>query len=536
MFSQRLDTAEVFKKLPLKSADLKIRVLISSSYTSEQRRLTLKPYEIRKDRVYALFCWFKTHHPSLYGAMEFDVDAFNALPRDGYIPELIETAESVPVGVAVGVTQPVASDRVLSDSSGGVVSATIGPVLSVAAAAASMSDGVAAAVGRENGNVAGPVLRTQAPGAVPGVVGTDPLDNAVTMSQSILVPRPNLTYRSTAVRLRMLISDSKSNGRGSDLTNAPGSTVGVVAGGGGVSPASVSGSASSSAAGAAVDGGESSMSASASSLAAGADAKKSPSRDDTATYDVISSSEPYWITDKPWLSKTFINLFPFGRGGLDEVRLVKISAASCIEHYQRLSTRQFQRPEFVLHCYDMLARMKIGSDTFLKARMNIQHASESKDFTNSFGMISVDTLLAAANHISSKAAASVAGRVQPLPPAGMDARGMQILTTIQQVAGACEHTPEYAARMRARIFGYSGYLGPATWWYVRDRSSWRWLMSCSSVVSDVYCSGQVDDIYRRRDVRKSPRISSWCTTHGAAVDRHSVQDAGRTPRRGSVKL
>ena len=203
VFSQRLDNAEVFRTLPLKSADIKIRVLISSAYTSEQRRATLKPYEIRKERVYALFLWFKTHHPSLYGTIGLDADALNALPVNGYIPDLIETTEIVSVSATDSAAA--AQSAVSSPVMVAVPVLVPAPINSMQSAGVSMSDGA--------GGVESAALSAAAPASAPVAAGSDQLDNAITMSQSILVPRPNLTYRSTAVRLRMLISDTKTNGK-----------------------------------------------------------------------------------------------------------------------------------------------------------------------------------------------------------------------------------------------------------------------------------------------------------------------------------
>lgn len=418
VFSQRLDVAEVFNKLPLKTADVKIRVLISASYTPEQKRLTLKPYEIRQVRVLALFNWLKQHNPTLYGDVQLDTTVLAALPQNGYLPDVIEVGDPPDVS-----TDGTAANTGTSD---------------VSSAAASAVD--SSHVMSDNSNP-----------SVPVTAPSDDGPTAVAMSQSILVPRPHLTDRSTVVKLRAIIDDTTGAAVSASVPTD-------------LSSAAV---ASSSAAAAALP-----PAAAAASQPANAGVVPSvrvAGRKDTkkiATYDVISSSEPYWMTDTPWLAKTFINLYPFGRGGLDEVRVTKISIAACIEHYQRLASRRFQRPDFVLHVYDMLARMRMGDDTFVKARMNIRSAPDRKDFTNSFGTISVDTLQAAANYLTQKANAAAAGRVQPLPPVGMDAAGSQILRTIEQVAGVCEHTPEFAVRMRSRIFGYSSYFGPATWWYV----------------------------------------------------------------------
>jgi hypothetical protein len=434
--SYRLDTAEVFKRLPLTDESVKLRVLISNAYTSEQRRNALKPYEVRRERVSALLEWFRANHPD-YRDIKIDQSSLLSLPNAGVMPGMVQTEDETAVLSTIirneretKLSESVAvasAKRSAADAAADAATAAAAAVTSGAAPTASASTGPSFGVPADAATSTDSTARAAAA-----------MNDVIAMSHSIPVPRPNITNRSTSVELRSLINDS-----------APAATAGT---------ASVDGNADR----------DSKSSAAAASSASDSSSNMCPPAGShkVATYDIMSSSDPYWNSDRGWMSRSFVSLFPFGRGGLDESRK-NVSVERCVEHYLRLSSRQFQAPDFALHTYDMLARMRVTDDVFLKAKMNIRRAPESKDNLNAFGTVSVATLEAAVKHLEAKSAAAKASRTQPDVPDDIksDSDGATFLSTIQQVAGVCAHTPEYALRMRSRIFGYSSHLGAATFWY-----------------------------------------------------------------------
>ena len=87
--------------------------------------------------------------------------------------------------------------------------------------------------------------------------------------------------------------------------------------------------------------------------------------DSTATTSFQPSSNTFVVrpaqkfvsdSDPDYLETRYPDLFPFGRAGFDEKRKIKISKKALIAYYTNLSTRQFQKPDFILPVYDMIAR------------------------------------------------------------------------------------------------------------------------------------------------------------------------------------
>ena len=86
--------------------------------------------------------------------------------------------------------------------------------------------------------------------------------------------------------------------------------------------------------------------------------------------------------DKDFLGRAFIELFPFGRGGPDEMRQTHVSLAQCVQRYMRLSTGAFLGHRFALAAYGIIARSKAASTAFGKAKNRQGQESYSEAFAN----------------------------------------------------------------------------------------------------------------------------------------------------------
>ena len=86
----------MFKCLPLTDESVKLRVLISSAYTSKERRTALKAYEVRRERVSALLKWFRTNHPD-YRDITIDESALRSLPHADVRPGMVQTEDETAV-------------------------------------------------------------------------------------------------------------------------------------------------------------------------------------------------------------------------------------------------------------------------------------------------------------------------------------------------------------------------------------------------------------------------------------------------------
>ncbi|KAG6951413.1 hypothetical protein JG688_00013744 [Phytophthora aleatoria] len=80
---------------------------------------------------------------------------------------------------------------------------------------------------------------------------------------------------------------------------------------------------------------------------------------------ILSEFDPaFWI-------HAFSELFPYGRGGLDETRPIKISRFEFVRYCLRLSTRRHaQHRSFALVAFDVLARHNAMQAIYIKARIS----------------------------------------------------------------------------------------------------------------------------------------------------------------------
>ena len=93
---------------------------------------------------------------------------------------------------------------------------------------------------------------------------------------------------------------------------------------------------------------------------------------------VSSSNKRAKDWEKDFLTKAFIELFPFARGGPEEERINRVSLAGCVQHYMRLSTRAFLGHRFVLTAYGIIARSLASSKAFVRANRAAVEASTAE--------------------------------------------------------------------------------------------------------------------------------------------------------------
>ena len=95
---------------------------------------------------------------------------------------------------------------------------------------------------------------------------------------------------------------------------------------------------------------------------------------------VSSSNKRAKSWEKGFLTKAFIELFPFARGGPEEERINPVSVAGCVQHYMRLSTRAFLGHRFILTAYGIIARSLASSKAFVRAKFRTGAASFGEAF------------------------------------------------------------------------------------------------------------------------------------------------------------
>lgn len=87
-------------------------------------------------------------------------------------------------------------------------------------------------------------------------------------------------------------------------------------------------------------------------------------------------------SDVLFFERHFPDLFVSGRGGIGERRKTKISISALVQHWIRLSTRQFQSADFVFPTSNMLDRKQMATQSFIRGRLP-SHRSYSSGLSES---------------------------------------------------------------------------------------------------------------------------------------------------------
>ena len=180
---------------------------------------------------------------------------------------------------------------------------------------------------------------------------------------------------------------------------------------------------------------------------------------DGNTYAVRSSSEV--LTDLDWIEQAFPYLFPFGRGGPGESRATPVSEEACYQHYLRLSSRQFQGYEFILHAYDAIARRKTTTHSYLQATKYI-----GQDQTQNYANISSSEAEAAAAYKSACVKAAQQGRPFPPRPQDLSSNAMSFFRAVQSSSEVSLHSQAHTDKAHLKSFAMHNTYGKPTLWSV----------------------------------------------------------------------
>lgn len=176
----------------------------------------------------------------------------------------------------------------------------------------------------------------------------------------------------------------------------------------------------------------------------------SVSRNDQAGevyYAVRPSNRLVCERQKRYLALVFPHLFPYGRGSPDEERRTPVSLIKCIQHYLRLSTRQFQGPEFQLRAYNLHVKNEAFSRAYVTSLWN-------PDALENFSRITPEELRVALQYSQLRAENRQRGLAPPPLPSGIAERTTQFLRTMKAVTQTMLHTEEAALDARKSVLSY----------------------------------------------------------------------------------
>lgn len=182
---------------------------------------------------------------------------------------------------------------------------------------------------------------------------------------------------------------------------------------------------------------------------------------------------PKW--DRRFLTRTFVNLFLYGRGGPDENRTVPVGLDRCLEHYLRLSTGQFLGPGFILPVFNLAARKHASSKSYVQGQFILRsQSSTATSKAEAFSNLAAEQLCVLKTRIEKCHYAKMNNQIQPVPPPELAANGLleMFMDSVKHITSAMPHTNEQTKNMRAKAHSMCYHFGNPTWFITVNSNNW----------------------------------------------------------------
>lgn len=204
-----------------------------------------------------------------------------------------------------------------------------------------------------------------------------------------------------------------------------------------------------------------------------------PSFPSSNTYVVRPNQEFVSDSDPKYLETHYPDLFPFARGGFGEERKVRISKKALIAHYANLSTRQYQKIDFVLPVYDMIARMNATNMAVVRAKLPSRFLDADGTFMRrgeAYGKVELEDLRKAAAYQNECIRNKIAGRRMPRIPESTNGLAASFFRDITLSNHIVEHSQAAAQRNRQEVYAAHANNGKAHIWLTvspDDAKCWK---------------------------------------------------------------
>ena len=186
-----------------------------------------------------------------------------------------------------------------------------------------------------------------------------------------------------------------------------------------------------------------------------------------AIYVVRPSTDFADENDPFYLERHFPDLFPFGKAGFREFRKPPISKKALMRYYLNLSTRQFQKPDFLFPVHNLLVRQEIANEVFFRARLPSKHYDSdginlSKGET--FSQVPLEDLKKLAAYKAACADASTKRTHWPDAPVSENGIAQDLFTTVDLASRPIQHSQAAAHRNRNDMYAAHNSNGKADIW------------------------------------------------------------------------
>jgi hypothetical protein len=162
-----------------------------------------------------------------------------------------------------------------------------------------------------------------------------------------------------------------------------------------------------------------------------------------------------------WFEKSFVDQFPYGRGGPSETRRNRASLSTLLQHYPRISTNNFLGYEFQLHSYDHKTRADMTQQGFVK--VNVRTAGGERQ-GGKWGRMTAAEAIAASKYLKACADAAKAGATRPAEPKGISEESLAFIRSLKICLGEAQHTEAFVEEQRLKLFAMMTRHGTPQWW------------------------------------------------------------------------
>lgn len=168
---------------------------------------------------------------------------------------------------------------------------------------------------------------------------------------------------------------------------------------------------------------------------------------------LVRTGERFRTEHKTDLELIFPHDFPYGRGGSMESRRVRLGLEALLSRLVRLSDGQFQRADFVLKAYNIMARHQAAQQAFVRVQL--------KDQT--YGAMTRAELEGLVEYQKVCSEACRNGAPMPDPPANLAPSVQQFYRSLRSTMGVMTLSDEFARIVgRVEVFAMWYRLGPPT--------------------------------------------------------------------------
>ena len=181
---------------------------------------------------------------------------------------------------------------------------------------------------------------------------------------------------------------------------------------------------------------------------------------------IVASRSPSTDWFPTFLINCFPWLFPFGRGGPNEVRKSKISEWELAGMYIRKSTRAFRSYEFVLAVYNIISRKTAGLHTYIRSTIgnNPTYSGDQPSVYDLIGRLTEQQLITAGEYLQARKQALRSNRPVPKPPMCLCTTKLDLKfwREMEIISAAMPHTKEHSDYERLVTYGFHYKFGKGT--------------------------------------------------------------------------